>query len=678
MEFTSQALSGKNKHPSMLEAKRLRIYVTIEIKDTNIKKYIAVSEFPDKNISELKDRIENEFNALNPEQMIQVQELLLNDIFCITKDYSVGDILLYDQKVKVVAALIDFQSRDLKQSGIGTTVLASRTLNHQDLNMSQNDQIQHQKQMHQQMIIHQNASGSQQNQIIQQYQQLNQTHQILHESQQPLLSQTIEYNNIKERPNQHALNQNIQSQSSTSFADYQSNNNESLLRSNCQPYQQKQLHQSQLNFSRQMMQGNISQERSNILNNDQIGQQSFQFGQDQWMSAIGNPLSDIQNQLSFQQQETSQLQQKQISLPKKHFETEDNEMSIKEPTKAKRTRKKTIDKEIALKIKIDPHMSPQAKKQTVFKEPIKHNLVDFTMNEIQIDTSTANREQSMRNRSKKRQRKLIMKSNALTIDLSSQHNNSSNKHSQGLSAKKGLSEILSQQEIQLEVLDDSKSEGIMLRGMKTLGDRRSTTLTIGGISRRSRKSLKRKRKTFKQDEQTRERKRLLVQQQQRDPCTGRFLRTEINVQSDKKSCRNFNQDKYIKTNQSVLKDTMIQSHLFRAGGGGDSSIIVSQENIVINNDDSSNISSSLDSISQHRVDISNYLNDHSHQPHQNQVESSLQMLSQPPVEKVVFHNTRSATKKGKNQNNTSNDKSTMDIYTENEHIQPNVIVNESD
>eukprot|EP00347_Sterkiella_histriomuscorum_P013688 403363749 len=82
---------------------RVRVYVTIEFKGSNARRHLCVSEIPEKNIIELKRRIENEFNTIYKDQEIEISDILLNDMFPITKDYSVGDILENDQNIKVLA-----------------------------------------------------------------------------------------------------------------------------------------------------------------------------------------------------------------------------------------------------------------------------------------------------------------------------------------------------------------------------------------------------------------------------------------------------------------------------------------------------------------------------------------------------------------------------------------------
>jgi hypothetical protein len=85
-----------------LPEERFRIFVTIEIKDTNIIKHVAVSESSRATISksiylrylhsfyvgyeliligDLKRRIEQEYARINEESLIINSDLLLNDIF---------------------------------------------------------------------------------------------------------------------------------------------------------------------------------------------------------------------------------------------------------------------------------------------------------------------------------------------------------------------------------------------------------------------------------------------------------------------------------------------------------------------------------------------------------------------------------------------------------------------
>jgi len=79
------------------------VYVTVEFKNSNLKRRLAVSEKPDKNILDLKEKIESEHNVLYKNQDIEIVEILLNDMFQITKDYSIGEIIQNDQAIKAVA-----------------------------------------------------------------------------------------------------------------------------------------------------------------------------------------------------------------------------------------------------------------------------------------------------------------------------------------------------------------------------------------------------------------------------------------------------------------------------------------------------------------------------------------------------------------------------------------------
>ena len=82
------------------QQKRIRVYTTVEVMGCDLKRHLAVSELPDRNIGrfmsvfinigELKSRIEKEYNSLYPQDPIEVTEILLNDIFCVNKDYVIS------------------------------------------------------------------------------------------------------------------------------------------------------------------------------------------------------------------------------------------------------------------------------------------------------------------------------------------------------------------------------------------------------------------------------------------------------------------------------------------------------------------------------------------------------------------------------------------------------------
>ena len=82
-----------------LPDERFRIFVTIEIKDTNIIKHVAVSESSRATISklrwiliillgDLKKRIEQEYARINDDSLLINSELYLHDIFPIS-DFNV-------------------------------------------------------------------------------------------------------------------------------------------------------------------------------------------------------------------------------------------------------------------------------------------------------------------------------------------------------------------------------------------------------------------------------------------------------------------------------------------------------------------------------------------------------------------------------------------------------------